>query len=87
MGDQNSLEEDNADHDQIEIEWLLDTLEDVELVLQLSGIQKVEKLHHHKHVENEGVVTGGPDWGGQTGEVVAPGLAHEVRSARTHQAH
>lgn len=35
-----------------------DSLQDVKLLMQLSGIDEVEHLHHHKSVKNEGEVTG-----------------------------
>ena len=56
--DQDDLEDEDDDDDGGEEPIDGDVLEHIELVHQLPGVDEVEDLEHHEHIEDEGEVPG-----------------------------
>lgn len=57
-GYQKDLKADDDDDDDWEEEVVLEALEDVHLIVDLSGVEEVEHLQHHESVEDEGPMPG-----------------------------
>ena len=55
--DEDDGKDDDEDHDSDENVTSSETFEDVDLVVDLSGVEEVENLHPHKNVEHVGEVS------------------------------